>query len=100
FYHPDNMFSYYPAGNYPAPGCASHGPAPPATMCPFPNYELGAFAKNDASDHEVESTYNFLILDAGATGPQGDVVVDAANTSPTAEVINIIAYVDLHKRSG
>src|SRR5262249_24555416 len=65
-----------------------------------PNFELGAFAKSDASDHEVEATYNLLILDTGTTGPQGDVVLDAANTSGSATIINVQAYIHVRRLSG
>ena len=93
FYPPDEpnngSYSYYPAANYLPGTCTNHGPAPPS--CPTPFFELGAFAQNDASDHEVESTYNFLILDAGggSSGVLGDVTVDAANPSPGATTINV-----------
>src|SRR5262249_21635665 len=52
---------------------------------------------------EVTSTYNFKILDAGGGTPGavlGDVVIDAANTSPSATVINVQAYIDLPQRRG
>ncbi|HEX4526566.1 MAG TPA: hypothetical protein VH108_07475, partial [Gaiellaceae bacterium] len=102
FYHPDEpnagSYSYYPAANYLPGTCTNHGPAPPS--CPTPFYELGAFAQDDPSDHEVESTYNFKILDAGATGSQGDVVLDSADTSPTSTIINIQAYIHVRQLSG
>ena len=79
FYYPDGTFCYYPNG-----------------QCPSPHRELGAFA-TDVGAHEVESTYNFLLLDAGANGPLGDVTVNAFDPSPGATVINIIGYVDIHK---
>ncbi|MFZ1879461.1 MAG: hypothetical protein WAU41_04785, partial [Gaiellaceae bacterium] len=79
FYYPDFTRCYYPTG------------------CPNPKYELGAFA-NDA-ETEVASTYNFIIVDVGATGPQGDVVLDAADPFGTTP-INIEAYTDVHKQSG
>ena len=77
FYHPDGSFCYYPNG-----------------QCPTPHFEPGAFA---TGEHEVESTYNFTLLEAGAVGPTGDVTVDAFNPSPGATVINIIGYVDIHQ---
>src|SRR5262249_32637445 len=95
FFHPDGAHCYYPGG-----------------VCTGLKRELGAFAAFDPShphaaqdtvggnNVEVESTYNFKILDVGATGSQGDVVLDAADPSPSATVINIQAYIDIHKRSG
>ena len=80
-------------GDYPSPFCPSHG-----SGCPHPLRQLGAFA--DDSETPVASTYDFVILEAGAVGPQGDVVLDAADPSPGATVINIEAHVDLHQRSG
>ena len=81
FYHPDGTRCDYPAG----------------TGCPTPHRELGAFA-TDTGAHEVDSTYDFKILDAGATAPvnHGDVTVDAADPSPSATRINIIGYVDIY----
>ena len=67
----------------------------PDRACPTPHRELGAFAQTGA--HEVESTYNFILLDAGAIGPTGDVTVDAFDPSAGATVINIIGYVDIHQ---
>src|SRR5262249_35564974 len=95
FYHPDGAHCFYP-NNLCNTGLKR---------------ELGAFADFDSSDihnprdtkgsgdSEITSTYNFIILDAGATGPQGDVVLDAAFPFGTT-IINIEAYIDIHKRSG
>ena len=81
FFHPDGFRCDYPAGS----------------GCPTPHRELGAFA--DDAETAVASTYDFRILDAGTTGPQGDVTLDAAFPSgPT--VINIQAYIDVRQRSG
>ena len=83
FYYDDGDYSFYPLADYPdPPGC----PTQPFG-CPTPLRELGAFASDVG--HEVESTYDFKLLDAGAVGPQGDVVVDAADTSPSATAINV-----------
>ena len=79
FYYNDGDHCYYPNG-----------------QCPSPHRELGAFA-TDTGAHEVASTYNFLLLEAGAVGPTGDVTVNAFDPSPGATVINIIGYVDIHK---
>src|SRR5581483_6045315 len=81
FFHPDGFRCDYPAGS----------------GCPTPHRELGAFA--DDAEKLVDSTYDFRILDAGADGPQGDVTLDAADPFGTT-VINIQAYIDLHRRSG
>ncbi len=95
FYYDDGDYSFYPLSDYPdPPGC----PTQPFG-CPTPLRELGAFASDVG--HEVESTYDFTLLDAGEVGshsvPLGDVTVDAANTSPSATHINIVGYVDIHQ---
>ncbi|HEY3486388.1 MAG TPA: hypothetical protein VGK49_13445, partial [Ilumatobacteraceae bacterium] len=67
---------------------------PDADSSEWPDAEPGAFGGNGV---EVESTYNYLFLDAGGEVFDGDIDIRAFDPSPSATRINIIALTEIRQ---